>query len=200
VRNLIVVVAVGLLAAVAGCQKQTERSPGLGEKIDQLRLEKTELQYEVEQYKAENEKLRAQVQVLSGLGSQLKPENIYELQTVKLARYTGLYDEDNDGKKERLVVYLQPIDREGDVIKAAGSVDVQLWDLNKSQDKALLGQWHVTAAELKKLWYALIRNNYKLTFDLGGTAGSVSEPLTVKVTFTDYLSGRVFQQQAVIEP
>jgi len=200
VRNLIVVVAVGLLAAVAGCQKQTERSPGLGEKIDQLRLEKTELQYEVEQYKAENEKLRAQVQVLSGLGSQLKPENIYELQTVMLARYTGLYDEDNDGKKERLVVYLQPIDREGDVIKAAGSVDVQLWDLNKSQDKALLGQWHVTAAELKKLWYALIRNNYKLTFDLGGTAGSVSEPLTVKVTFTDYLSGRVFQQQAVIEP
>jgi hypothetical protein len=83
----------------------------------------------------------------------------------------------------------------------AGSVDVQLWDLNKKGSEALLGQWQVKRSELKKLWFAtLITINYRLTFDVGDKVEKFDEPLTVKVTFTDYLTGKVFKEQKVIKP
>ncbi len=86
-------------------------------------------------------------------------------------------------------------------MKATGAVDVQLWDLNKEQDEALVGQWHVGPEELKGLWFAtLIIINYRLTFDVGEKIEEFKEPLTVKVTFTDYLSGKVFKEQRVIKP
>jgi len=78
---------------------------------------------------------------------------------------------------------------------------VQLWDLNRQDGQALLGQWHIEPNELKKLWFAtLITINYRLTFDVADKIEDAEGPLTVKVAFTDYLSGRVFNEQRVIKP
>jgi hypothetical protein len=80
-------------------------------------------------------------------------------------------------------------------------VDVQLWDLNKDEGEALLGRWNVKPQELKELWFdALLRTNYRLTFDIADKIDKYEEPLTVKVTFTDYLSGKVFKEHRVIKP
>ncbi|GAH67953.1 unnamed protein product, partial [marine sediment metagenome] len=55
--------------------------------------------------------------------------------------------------------------------------------------------------ELKKLWFAtLITINYRLTFDVADKITGDEEALTVKVTFTDYLTGKVFTEQKVIKP
>jgi len=82
----------------------------------------------------------------------------------------------------------------------AGAVDVQLWDLNKTDSEALLDEWRVEPEELKKLWFAtMITINYRLTFDVADKIESMEEPLTVKVTFTDYLTGKVFKEQKVIK-
>jgi len=79
-------------------------------------------------------------------------------------------------------------------------VDVQLWDLNKTNGQALLGQWKVEPDELKKLWFAtLVTINYRLTFDVTDIVESLEEQLTVKVTFTDYMTGKVFKEQKVIK-
>ena len=111
------------------------------------------------------------------------------------------YDKDEDGKKEKLIVYIQPIDKQGDIIKVLGSVDVELWDLNKDAGQAKLGRWHVGLDELKKNWFTtLIGGNYRLMFDITDKVTDFTEPLTVKVTFTDYLTGRVFKEQRVIKP
>ena len=142
-----------------------------------------------------------QIKTLAGIEHELRFENLYNLQNVKIHKYTNLYDKDNDGRYEKLIVYIQPIDEQGDVVKAAGSVDVQLWDLNKDAADAKLGQWHVKPNELKELWFAtLITINYRLTFDLPEPIENFNQPLTVKLTFTDYLTGKVFQEQKVIEP
>jgi len=192
------IVGVGLLGFVVGCENGG-KSP-LAEQIDTLRGEKAQLTYGLEQAKSKNEQLERQIEVLSGLPED-KLEGLYEVQAVKVTRYTNLYDKDKDGQYEKLIVYIQPMDEEGDIVKATGAVDVQLWDLNREQDKALLGEWHVGPEELKELWFAtIVTTNYRLTFDVADKIEQFKEPLTVKVTFTDYLTGRVFEEQRVIKP
>jgi len=200
VRWTLYTIAAGcLLSAAAGCENGG-KSP-LEEKVDTLRLEKRQLTRQIEQSEKEAEQLKKQIEVLSGLSPEVRLENLYDLRQIKITKYTNLYDKDKDGQKEKLIVYIQPIDEQGDIVKASGTVDVQLWDLNKKAGQALLGQWHVKPDELKKLWFAtLVTINYRLTFDVADKIDKFEEPLTVKVTFTDYLSGKVFKEQQVIKP
>ncbi len=192
-------------SCLAGCQDTKERD-SLVAQLEQLTQEKAALQQQLGQSEAQNTQLREQVQVLSGLPEEVKLENLRRLRSVKIGRYTGFYDKDHDGKKEKLIVYIQPLDEEGDKIKAAGDVDVQLWDLSKTDGGALMGQWHVTAGELKKLWFdTLLTINYRLTFDIPDALLQQpdvlsAESLTVKTTFTDYLTGQTFSDQKVIKP
>ena len=193
-----------LMHSIAGCESADSRETPLSEQIENLRQEKFQLTRQLEQTQTENEQLKKRLNVLSCLPDEVKPENIYRLQRVKIGRFTNLYDKDKDGTKEKLIVYIQPIDEDGDIIKAAGAVDVQLWDLNRKDGQALLGQWHVEANQLKKLWFAtLITINYRLTFDIADKIDkfeSAAGGLTVKVTFTDHLTGRAFEEQKVISP
>ena len=189
-----------LLVFAAGCENAGGQ-PSLTEQIDRLKQEKKQLARQIEQSETENRQLEKQLQVLSDLPAEARFKSLYNLQKIKLTGYTNLYDKDKDGRYETLIVYIQPIDEEGDIVKAAGAVDVQLWDLNKESGEALLGQWNVEPDELKKSWFAtLIIINYRLTFDVAGLIASDEEALTVKVTFTDYLSGKVFEEQKVIKP
>lgn len=197
---LFAIFAGSLLAVAAGCDSADRPDP-LKEQINSLKQEKTQLTRQIKQSGLENEKLKKQIQVLSGLPADAKLENFYNLQRVKISGYTDFYDKDKDGRKEKLIVYIQPIDQDGDVVKATGSVEVQLWNLNRPNGNALLGQWRVEPDELRKLWFAtLITINYRLTFDVADKIEKLEEPLTVKLTFTDHLSGKVFKEQKVIEP
>ncbi len=189
-----------LMHFAVGCENAGPPRVVLAKQIDKLRQDKAQLQKQIEQSKDENEKLQERLQVLSGLPAKVKGENLYRLQRVKIGGYTNFYEEDEDGKKEKLIVYLQPIDEDGDIIKATGAVDVQLWDLNKENGQALLDQWHMGPDQLKELWFATLMTHYKLTFDVTEKVSEFKEPLTVKVNFTDYLTGKVFKEQKVIKP
>jgi len=188
-----------LLLFLAGCGIGTERKTPEQLQAEKLQQEKASLTGNVEQHRAQIEQLRAQVRELSALKD--KPNNPYELTTLRIARISNFFDKDRDGVQEKLIVYVQPIDTEGDVVKAAGTVSVQLWNLNNPNGQALLGQWKVESAELRKLWFnSLTTTSYRLTFDRPETVGVFSDPLTIKATFTDYLTGESFRAQQVIEP
>jgi hypothetical protein len=195
---LLLLCSCALAYVTGGCEKTNTKEPVLTKQVYLLEQEKTQLIRQVGKSEAEKEQLKKQIQVLSDLESQL--EDIYNLQRIKIAKYTNIYDEDKNGKAESLIVYVQPLDANGDVIKAGGAVDVQLWDLNKAGGEALLGQWRVEPDELKKHWVAFLVINYRLKFDVTNIVDKFEEPLTVKVTFTDYLSGKVFKEQKVIKP
>jgi len=184
---------------LAGCANpKVKESPAT--KIEQLTQENTQLTEQVEKLTSQNKELKNQVQVLSGLPENVKLESIDRLESIRIGRYTGFFDKNNDGKKETLIVYIQPIDKQGDIIKEFGSAEVQLWDLNKPENKALLGQWKVGPDEMKKLWFAtVVTSNYRLTFNVADIIDNLQEPLTVRVTFTDYPTGKVFTAQKVIE-
>ncbi len=189
------------LAFIAGCSDAYIES-SLQERVETLTIQQKQLESQLEQSTAENEQLQKQIHTLSGLPEQLKGKNLYSVQNIEIGKYTGFFDKDKDGRKEKLIVYIEPIDEQGDVIKAAADIEVELWDLSKTDGGALLAKWPpVKPDELKNLWFAsMLKDNYRLTFDITDKVESFDEPLTVTVTFTDYLSGKVFKKQKVINP
>jgi hypothetical protein len=183
-----------------GCGSGDSKEAPLLRQIEKLNQDNAELTSRLEQSQADNWRLTKQIESISRLPKD-KLENPYKVQRIKLSTYTNIYDKDKDGKKETLIVYLQPIDNEGDIIKAAGTVETQLWDLNNPNGQALLGEWRVDPSELRKCWYAtIITTNYRLMFNIAGKIDNIAESLTVKVTFTDYLTGQIFEEQKVIKP
>ena len=185
---------------VLGCEGPGSYDSSLSQ-ADQLHKEKTEMQISLEEALAENERLKKQVEGLWALPDDKKADALYQVQAIKIGKYTNLFDEDKDGTKETLVVYVEPIDETGDSIKAGGAADVQLWNLDKPSEGALISQWSIDTDELKQLWLdSMFGGNYRFKFDVSGMVGELEGPLTVKVTFTDYLSGRTFTEQKAIKP
>jgi hypothetical protein len=190
-----------VLILLGGCGIGSERTSPLEMRARDLERERTQLAGRLEQSQVETEQLKAQIQTLAAL-PQNKPENLfYALSAVKIGRFTDFYDKNEDGKRDKLIVYLEPVDQAGDAIKTAGIVSVQLWNLNQPNGRALLGEWQVLPGELYKLWFnTLASTAYRLTFDVATTPEMLAQPLTVRSTFTDYLTGQVFTDQYVIQP
>jgi hypothetical protein len=200
--SLFVVTLISLLFAF-GCDIRIAKKP-TPTKVQQLTAEKADLQNQLEQARAENDHLLKQAQMLSKLPGEKRADAIYHLKSVKIDRYTNFYDDDKTpgatGKK-KLVVYIEPVDETGDAVKAGGAVEVQLWDLNKKEDEARLAQWQIEPNELKTLWLGgMFMSGYRLSFDAAGIVDKFDKPLTVKVNFTDYLSGGTFTDQFIIRP
>ena len=195
-KIITVILASILVILLAGCEDAGTAQRTL---LEQLQGERSQLTAELAESKAKEQQLQQQVRTLSGLKGDVDLEELYDLKRIKLTRYTNLYDKDKDGKFEKLIVYVQPIDSEGDVRKAVGEVDVELWDLSRPNGQAMIGKWQVGPEELKGKWYSLMVINYRLVFDVSGIVEDYTEPLTVKVTFTDYLTGKVFKEQKIIK-
>lgn len=188
------------LLPVAGCGIGSERKDPLEIRAQKLELEKTELMRDLQQSRAENKQLADQIKTLSVI-PQSERANLYKLDRVNIVKYSNFYDKDNDGKREKFIVYVQPVDAQGDAFKAAGTVSVQLWNLNNLNGQALLGQWQVEPKALRDMWFdTLVSANYRIVLDTPEKLDILADPLTIKVTFTDYLSGEIFRDQHVIDP
>lgn len=192
-----------LLAAslLTGCGIGSERVSPLEMKVRDLEREKVQLTGQLERSQTETEQLKSQVKALAVLPQDKKETLFYSLSAVKIGGFTGFYDKGETGKRDELIVYLEPTDQAGDLVKAPGLVSVELWNLNDPNGKAQLGAWQVQPAELYKRWFnTLAITAYRLTFDIPVTPKLLSEPLTVRTTFTDYFTGQVFTDQFVIQP
>jgi len=198
IRYPAVVVALALWALVAGCDRAQEQP--LFSQIKLLDRANTELRLQVEKLQRDNDRLRERIKTLSSLDPQARLEVLGRLENIEISGRSGLFDKDKNGTKETLVVYLRTIDDAGDAITAAGSVDVELWDL-EAQDNPRLAQWHIGPEELKRRWSSTVMTNYnRLTFDVSGLLKDIKNELTVKVTFTDYITGGILRKQKVIKP
>ncbi len=182
-----------------GCQekskiKKTRQKPGIaGQKVV---VEDTN---SARKLAAENKQLKEQINTLLGLGKPARAEALSTLNAIEITNRSNLYDKNNDKKKETLVVYMRPIDDMGDVVKAAGAVVVQLWDLNADPNEALLAAWRIEPKDLKKSWSgSLLTSYYKLQFNAGAILKGKEKDLTLKAEFTDYLTGKVLKAQRVI--
>jgi hypothetical protein len=196
------VFAASLLFAF-GCDNGTPPKPKTSPQ-QTLASQNAELKNQLEQTKAENAQLIKQAESLSKLPGEKRADAVYHIKSVKIGSFTNFYDANKTpgatGKKN-LVVYVQPIDETGDTVKAGGAIAVELWDLNKKENEARLAQWQIEPNDLKTLWLSgMLSSGYRLSFDAGAIVDKFDKPLTVKVNFTDYLSGMTFTEQFIIRP
>ena len=212
-RTVIFILAGGVLLFAAGCGGNKKEALLLKEN-EMLLEQKIELSNALTSERAKNKTLGNQFKLLTGLKGERKVEDIYQLERVKILRYTNFYDKDNDGLKETLLVYLQPTDFQGDAVKAPGAMEIELWDLSQSPEEALVDQWQIDSDRLNKAWFSIMgKANYRLAFNIaekdeqhgkglgdpnGLQAGPT--PLTVKVKFTDYITGKVYNEQKTVDP
>ena len=197
----ILVFLIGLyVCLIAGCQNDSSKiSPA--EQIVQLRQQNTQLTEQLKTSQSLNRVAAEQIETLSQLSTDERLKNIYQTKKIRITRYTNIFDKNKDSLYEKLIVYIKPIDQDGDIVKATGDVDIQLWNLDKTGDEALMGEWNISADQLKKLWIdTIVTINYRLEFDLNEEIEKPTTPLTVKVVFTDYITGKTFTEQKIIKP
>lgn len=163
--------------------------------LEEAKRENTQLLLQVQRLTEENQSLKQQVQTLAALDGQTRLAELDTLAEIRLHKRTDLYDTDEDGTPESLIVYLQTIDAQQDQIKTAGRCTIELWNLDKPAEQARLAEWTLTADELQKTWGGNIFSQYyRITLPLE-TIPAKGEQLTVKAVFTDLLTGKVFKDQ-----
>ncbi len=117
---------------------------------------------------------------------------------LSLLRLTGAADWDasrpgDDGVK----VYVVPVDQTGDVLKAAGSIVVEAFDL--SNEKLLrLGRWEFSPEEAAQFWRGRL-GRYEYALTCPWQSMPTHPAITLKVSFTDILSGRTFDTQTQVQ-
>ncbi len=189
-----------LVFTAAGCHHgRVEDS--LWQQVSELSDETSRLSLDVQRLQEENTALTAQLQTLAGIDQDIRISALVVPETLRIGRHCGLYDKSKgNGAPDTLVVYLKPTDAEQDTIKAAGRVQVQLWNL-AAADNPKLKQWDISPEALRRLWgRGLFGAYYRLQLPLEGILEGDEKELNIRVQFTDYLTGRVLTSQKAITP
>jgi hypothetical protein len=193
-----VTLSVVLAACVSGCSDYSKQYDEASTKLVEAQKQNDALENAVKTLKQENAACQQQVATLSVLTPEQKKQAIPTVTDIDINKRSGIYKAESDGKQTKLIVYFRPLDDTGDAIKAAGSVHLELWDLGQQPAQAMLQKWDVSAVELKKMWSgSLLADFYRLAFAVPDDY-STRQNLTVKLTFTDYMTGKVFTPQMAV--
>ncbi len=193
-RALTLLLAMGL--ALAGCAGGDPRVPALQTELAQRDRQIEQLQLRVNELTQSLRAQQAQIQRLQGLGED-RLENVNRVERISLGRHTGGYDADTAAAgSEAVRVYLQPIDTQGNAIKAAGSVTVQVYDL--ADGPTLLAQCDYPVDQIGQHWTRGLLGSYYV-LNCPWTSPPTRRDLTVRVSFVEYLTGKEFSAQKTIE-
>jgi hypothetical protein len=160
---------------------------------------------EIEQLRTRNKELHKQllqrdeqILALQNLGDK-RLDRLYTVRRISLASGTGGASTDDKPGDDAVKVNVAPIDQYGSVLKAAGSVKVQVFDLAMPQAGNLLAECDYDPNAAAKNWSSgLFSSYYSFTLPLPAEPLAHSE-LTVRVEFTEYLTGKTFTAQQVIK-
>ncbi len=194
-RPAFLAAVLGLVAGTIGCVQPGE-DPLVAKqrRIRQIERENTALQAQVLQLQQRVKERDGQIATLQGFGPDRR-DKLFTVERIELGRYTAGRNLDARAGHDGIRVYLLPRDRDGHVIKAAGAVDVQLFDLSKP-DNRLIGQCSIATDGLGKHWKSgLGSGHYRIDVPWRSSPGR--REVTARVTFTDLLTGRTFTAQKV---
>ena len=185
--------AAGLMPGCAGSK------PPATEKVILLEQENARLQRRIVDQEKQIEQLQVQIVQLRGLPVE-EMADLIQVGRIEFGRFTRALDRDQDGYDDGIVVYLNTLDREGDKIKSAGQVQLELWDLAEVEGNLKLGQWRFAVTELNAYWLSgPLTYHYKFERDWPEGMRSGNKNLTVKLTFSEALTGKVFEIQQLIQ-
>lgn len=181
------------LATIAGC---TKVGPGelasCKSQVSDLERENASLKEKLAAEHRTIESQNARIETLSAVPAD-RMKQLVTVERVELARLSGGYDEPRDGVDDGIVAYVQPVDRDGDVIKATGSIEVKVYDLTGTLP-VIVGETTIAADQSLKAWYGkLWTQHFTVRVPFAKRPGS--NDVTVRVRYVELLTGKTFVAQ-----
>jgi hypothetical protein len=190
---------VGLLLSAllaAGCQSPAEIE--LRREISSLRETVKDKDNQLVAQKASIDELNRQLNVARSISEDDLKRVFYPEQLV-IDRLSGGADYDGRPGDDGVTVYLKPVDREGDVIKVAGDLRIQLFDLAAAPGKNFIGEYFIPVDQIGKLWHGkLFTNHYTVKCPWPSGPPAHTE-ITIRAVFVDYLTKRVVSAQSTCQ-
>ncbi len=176
--------------------------PGCGQnKVAQLRskLQSSESQLEKSTTLLANREttiseLRKQLIAAQGLDPK-RWERAYRPTDLRIASLSGGADYDGKPGDDGVTVYLQPLDRDGDVIKVAGEIRVQLYDLAAQPGRQLIAEYRIPADKSGDAWYGKLMTQHFTIKCPWPSAPPLHTEITIYAVFIDNLTNYVVTAQ-----
>jgi outer membrane murein-binding lipoprotein Lpp len=187
--------ATAIIAVAAGCSSRPNQANIV------LRKQNQDLSSQVSDLQRQNAALIAQEQATDAHSSSISPQlpesrlqKLFTAAGLKIGSLTGGYNPGPSGPDTELRVFVVPTDQDGQPIKMAGSFSVELFDLSEQDTR--IGRWDFPTDQSRAAWFGqAMLYTYMLECPWQTPPQHVN--LTMKVTFTDELTGRRF---AVTQP
>ncbi len=188
--------ALGALALLcgAGCDNPQITIQQLRERVTSQETRISQLERDLLSMEEELKTRKGQIERLQKLGPR-RLELLNPPARIEVDKLSGGYDADGKPGDDGLAVYLRVYDQTGDAIKAAGEIEIQLWDLEAGPDQLLVGHYIFDVEHAMKNWYGkFMTYHYALKCPWRQSPPAHAE-ITVKARFVDYLTGQVFTDQ-----
>lgn len=173
-----------------------------GEKYQAVQRELLTTQDQVKRLESQITDQEQTISRLQGQVAQMRgidPKNLDQLVVpakIALERQSGGYDEDGKTGDDGVVLYVQVFDRDNDVIKAAGSINVTLLDLANPPDRYVIGEYRFDADKTRSLWYGRMwTHHYTVRCPWFQGRPPAHSEITARVEFVDLLTGRKLATQ-----
>jgi hypothetical protein len=192
-RPIFPIVVASLLTVSAGCG-----SPNTAN-VD-LRKERQALQEQVASLESEVEQLRLQLRVIEGERGTIEtlPQDRLSLLFTVGGLDVNRLTQRTDGGLE---VYVQPLEGSGDLLKAAGAMTVEAFDLSATE-QVRIAMWEFPLEDARDLWQkGGLFSGYRLVCDWPAdvTPPAAGQPILLKIAFTDGLTGRTMSANYELE-
>jgi uncharacterized coiled-coil protein SlyX len=179
----------------AGTQREADMQRTMLEQEEQIAA--------LEQRIADQEKtiadLQAQVMELRGQDADALDRLVHPVR-IELEKLSGGYDDDGEGGDDGVILYIRPIDADGHVIKAAGSLKVVLYDLANPPERNTLGDYYFDQPTMRELWYGRMwTHHFTVRCPWPPDHYPDHDEITADVVFTDLLTGRRLRAQQMFK-
>lgn len=196
--------SVGLVFASLGCVTRGNVEVLEAQLRDQedrlvaLQNDLAKVRGELEVAHRENDSLRRQMTVQGGV---LLDEQAAVLSRVEALRFHPLLTSgtDADGRPgdDKLSILLMPVDRDGELLRLAGKVELELFDMSLPADQQRIGQWTFSARQVSEKWQrSLLSAGYHFELDLKEPPHAKELTLHGRLTAGD---GRQFDATAQVK-
>lgn len=193
IRHSVCILASTLVIASAGCfPKPNKANIALRKEVQALKSEITRLEARDAAHAAQVKALETNRTIQT-----LPAERLNRLYTASGLKFKNLtIGQDLDRTKpgdEGFKIGIVPLDQFGEEFKSAGSIKVELFDLAAPDTR--LGTWFEETTQTQKRWLSTpVIDAYVLSFPWQTVPTNAK--LLVKATFTEELTGRVFEAEA----
>jgi len=185
-----------VLFSFCGCSTPNTANIELRKQIDQLQTQVADLKRQHDADQATIAGLKSEHTIVT-----LPEDRIGQLFTahgLKFGRLTGGVDLDPDKPgDDGIKVAICPIDDQGQALKSAGSFEIDAFDLALG-DNNRVGHWAFDIEQARQNWYGAAML-YTYVFKCPFEKVPAHENVTIRVTFTDALTGRIFTAQREVQ-